>query len=96
MKTFLSTVVALFAFTSTGWAAPKTVTLLVSKMTCATCPITVKKALTKVKGVTEVRVDFDRKEAAVAFDDAQTDAATLIKATTDAGYPSTLKQPTRK
>ena len=50
-----------------------------------------KMALTKVEGVSKAAVDFDKKEAVVTFDDAKTTAAALVKATTDAGYPSTVK-----
>ena len=74
------------------WAAPQTVTLTVSKMTCAACPITVKKALSRVPGVTEVSVSFERKHATVVFDDSQTTVAALTRATTDAGYPSTVEK----
>jgi periplasmic mercuric ion binding protein len=72
-----------------AWAAPQTVTLAVSKMTCAACPITVKTALSRVPGVTSVSVSFEKKQATVAFDDAKTTVAALTRATTDAGYPST-------
>ena len=61
---------ALLLLASPAWAAPKTVTLAVPGMTCATCPITVKKALTKVTGVTKVDVDLDQLQAVVTFDDA--------------------------
>lgn len=71
-----------------AFAAPQTVTLAVPDMNCAVCPITVKKALLKVKGVTTVQVDFDNRQAAVTFDDAKTRIAALIQATTEAGYPS--------
>lgn len=91
MRTLLSIATALLLVTSPLWAAPETVTLSVPGMTCATCPITVKKALTNVNGVTKVTVDFDKKEAVVTFDDAKTTVAALTKATTDAGYPSTVK-----
>jgi len=91
MKTLMSVVVAVMLLTSPAWAAPKTVTLAVPGMTCETCPITVKMALNKVKGVTKVNVDFDKKEAVVTFDDATTTVAALTKATKDAGYPATLK-----
>ena len=43
----------------------QTVTLDVQNMTCAVCPITVKKALERVPGVTDARVDFDKKTASV-------------------------------
>jgi mercuric ion binding protein len=42
---------------------PKTVTLDVQNMTCSLCPITVKKSLEKVSGVTAVQVNFDKKTA---------------------------------
>lgn len=76
------------------WAAPQTVTLAVSKMTCAACPITVKQALSRVPGVTEVSVSFETKQATVVFDDSQTTVAALTRATTDAGYPSTVEKDT--
>jgi mercuric ion binding protein len=72
-----------------AWAAPQTVVLAVSKMTCAACPITVKTALSRVPGVTAVSVSLEKKQATVVFDDAQTTVAALTRATTAAGYPST-------
>lgn len=74
------------------WAAPQTVTLDLPTMNCDMCPITVKKALSKVDGVTEAEVSFDTKQAVVTFDDTKTSADALIKATTNAGYPSTVKK----
>ena len=47
---------ALAAMTSPVWAATQSVTLSVPGMNCATCPITVKKALTKVSGVSKIDV----------------------------------------
>ena len=83
---------ALIAVVSPVWAAIQTVTLSVPGMTCATCPITVKKALTQVEGVTKTEVSFEKREAIVTFDDAKTNSEALTKATEDAGYPSTIKQ----
>jgi len=68
----------------------QTVTLDVQNMTCAVCPITVKKALERVSGVTDVKVDFDKKTASLSFDPDKADLAALTKATTDAGYPSSV------
>ena len=73
------------------WAAMQTVTLSVPGMTCAACPITVKKALSRVEGVRQVDVIFQKREAVVTFDDAKTSARRLIQATEDAGYPSRVK-----
>nr|CAB65703.1 periplasmic mercuric ion binding protein [Xanthomonas campestris] len=83
---------ALIAFVSPVWAASQTVTLSVPGMTCAACPITVKKALSKVEGVSNIVVSFDTREASVTFDDAKTNAQALTKATENAGYPSSVKQ----
>lgn len=69
-------------------AATKTVTLAVPSMTCPVCPITVKKALDSVSGVSKVDVSFAKKEAVVTFDDAKTSVNALTKATANAGYPS--------
>jgi mercuric ion binding protein len=69
-------------------AANKTVTLSIPSMTCPVCPITVKKALKAVPGVSRVDVSFDKKDAVVSFDDSKTSVAALTKVTGDAGYPS--------
>jgi mercuric ion binding protein len=66
----------------------KTVTLAVDNMSCAACPITVRKALENVPGVTNAKVDFDTRTATVTFEPARTSVETLIRATTAAGYPS--------
>jgi periplasmic mercuric ion binding protein len=68
----------------------QTVTLDVKNMSCPICPITVKKALEKVPGVTSTTVNFDKKLAVVTFDPDRTSSATLTQATADAGYPSTV------
>ncbi len=76
-------------------AATKTVTLAIPSMTCPVCPITVKKALKAVPGVSQVDVNFDKKDAVVSFDDSKTSVAALTKATADAGYPSRLEGKTK-
>ncbi|MBN9330225.1 MAG: mercuric transport protein periplasmic component [Comamonas sp. SCN 67-35] len=73
------------------WAATRTVTLSVPGMTCAACPITVKHALSKVAGVEKTDVRFEQREAVVTFDDDKTNVQALTKATSDAGYPSSVK-----
>jgi len=70
-------------------ADPQTVVLDVQNMTCELCPITVKKALDKVPGVATTKIDFAKKTATVKFDPERANVAALVKATTNAGYPST-------
>ena len=71
-------------------AAPQTAVFDVQNMTCSLCPVTVKKSLEMVPGVSQARIDFNKKTATVKFDADKTSAAALVKATTDAGYPSTV------
>jgi mercuric ion binding protein len=84
-------VIALSLCCSLGYAAEKTVTLSVPGMTCAVCPITVKKSLTNVNGVDKVDVNFEHKTATVIFDDQITNVKALTNATKDVGYPSSLQ-----
>ena len=81
----------LMALSLSAWAEPKTVILDLPTMNCAMCPITVKKALKNVEGVTRAEVSYEDKQAAVSFDDGLTSLNALIAATTNAGYPSTVK-----
>jgi len=71
-------------------AGPRTATLDVTKMDCAVCPITVRKALEKVPGVESAKVDFKTRKAVVTFDPTRTSPEVLTKATADAGFPSTV------
>ncbi len=72
------------------YAANQQVTLEVAGMTCSSCPVTVKKALSKVKGVQQVTTNLKLKQAVVSFDDTQTTLQKLTDATAHAGYPSTV------
>lgn len=92
MKKLVSLIALMGALSTPAWAATTTVTLAVPGMTCATCPITVKIALAKVKGVEKTEVSFDKRQAVVTYDDARTTVAALTKATAGAGYPSTVKR----
>src|SRR2546430_17315501 len=84
----LATMALMAILSAPVWAATKTVTLDVPGMTCPTCPITIKKALNKVQGVSKVDVSYEKKQAVVTFDDTKTDTKALVKATTNAGYTS--------
>ena len=86
----LSTLLMLAA-AMTALAATKTVTLDVPSMTCPVCPVTVKKALTAVPGVSKVDVVYAKGEATVTYDDTRTTVSALTKATANAGYPSTAE-----
>lgn len=93
MNKSLTLVLAALVTTTSAFAGgTSTATLDVANMTCAACPITVRKALEKVPGVGSAKVDLKTHRAVVAFDPAKTTPEVLTKATTDAGFPSTVKQ----
>ena len=69
-------------------AAEQTVTFAVDKMTCALCPVTVKRAMEGVEGVRTVEIDFEARTATVVFDTAATSAEAIATASANAGYPA--------
>lgn len=69
-------------------AAVETETFAIENMTCALCPLTVRKAMQDVPGVSSVKVDFDAKQAIVTYDPALTTVAAIEDASTKAGYPA--------
>jgi mercuric ion binding protein len=82
---------ALLAAAPLAAAKQQTVQLTVPTMDCATCPITIKAALSKVPGVSKVQVSYAKREAIIVYDDARATLADLKKATEDVGYPAMLK-----
>ena len=88
---FLPSVVLVLSFAALA-AGQQTAVLDVQNMTCGLCPITVKKSLQKVPGVADANVDFDKKTATVKFDPDKATVAALVKATTEAGFPSSARK----
>lgn len=69
-------------------AAEQTVKFTVENMTCALCPVTVKRAMEGVDGVRTVDIDFAARSATVVFDPAATSADAIAAASGSAGYPA--------
>ena len=89
----------LFGQAGAAWAGPEaghehaieqSQTFNVDKMTCATCPITVKKAMQRVDGVKSVKVDLDTKTAVAVYDPSVTTADKIAAASTDVGFPAVV------
>lgn len=72
-------------------AAARTATFAIQNMTCALCPVTVKSAMERVRGVRSVRIDFDAKTATVVFDPSVATLQAIATASRNAGYPATAK-----
>lgn len=83
---------AILGLASSAALAATTVTLSVPDMSCSTCPIQVKKALSKVPGVSQASASLEKKEAVVTYDESKTNVEALMKATADIGFPSTVKK----
>ncbi len=90
MKKLTVLLLSLFGINSV-LAEEQQVELSLPTMNCAVCPITVKKALEKVEGVGFVEVTYKTKLATVKFENSVTAIDSLISATTNAGFPSSLK-----
>ena len=71
---------------------PGTATLDVKGMTCAACPITVRKVLKRVPGVADAAVDLKTGTAEVRFDPDRVQPDALAKALTGAGFPATVRR----
>jgi mercuric ion binding protein len=63
-------------------------TFTVENMTCAACPITVRKAMFRVEGVKSVAVNYEEKTATAVFDPAVADAAAIAEASSSVGFPA--------
>ena len=74
----------------TAQAQLRTASFTVDNMTCATCPITVRTAMSHVDGVRSVSVDFASKRATVTYDPARATTEAIAAASTNAGYPARL------
>jgi len=68
------------------------VILEVKNMTCPSCTVPVKKSLTRLDGVKEANVTLEPPEAIVIYDPNKIKVEDLIRATTNVGYPSSVKQ----
>lgn len=88
----LGAIPVLVTLSSSSFGAERTVTLEVDNMTCAACAPIVESSLKQVSGVANVAISRQDGTAAVTFDDAKARLHDLIAATTEAGYPSHLKE----
>lgn len=79
------------AQTASAQAELRSATFTVENMTCALCPVTVKRAMEGVEGVQSVQIDFEARTATVVFDPAVATPEAIGAASADAGYPASVK-----
>jgi periplasmic mercuric ion binding protein len=84
----------LLALAAPAFAAePRMVVLQVEGMNCSLCPVTVRKALERVPGVLEARVDLEAGRAQAKYDPDKATPQALAAAVTNAGFRARVKQP---
>jgi len=66
----------------------KNVVLVIKKMTCQLCSITIRIALERINGVNFAGVDYTTKTAMVRFNPTITTIDKIAAAVTNAGYPA--------
>lgn len=72
-------------------AATRTIKIHVEGTTCGGCAVTIKEALKGTEGVGEARVNYERGEAWVKYDDRKVTAARLREVINGAGFKAVAK-----
>lgn len=91
MKKIIVVSAVLVCFGAIGPAWAEQACFDVQGMTCATCPLTVKAAIKKLKGIAEVSASLKENSAVVDFDSQKTNATEIKQAIDGVGYKATPK-----
>lgn len=87
-----SRVLALLVLAAPAFAGePRIAVLDVPSMNCSLCPISVRKALTRVPGVIDAGAELANKRAVVNYDPDKVTPEQLAAAVTNAGFPATVR-----
>ncbi len=74
----------------------KTVVLKIEGMTCWLCPRAVRKAISKVDGVSDVEVSYKKKEATVSYEGDEKLLDEIIRSVGKAGFKAKEKEKIKK
>lgn len=95
MMFILLTVAAVSLYVSDASAQEKTAKLKVSKMTCSTCPISVRHRVMQMKGIYAAIVDYDPETSTasvtVTYEDKEQSPKAIAEAITQFGYPASVE-----
>src|SRR3546814_13096628 len=91
MRKWILALVAALSVGAALAATPATVVFDAENMTCPACGITIRKALEKVPGVTETKVDTRAETVTVTIDTSRTDTSRSARAVTEAGFPANAR-----
>ena len=85
MKT-AGVIMTLLLLSGIAIAKEATTTIKVKGMTCGSCVVTVRKALTQAKGVKSAEVSLEKAQATVVYDDVQVNEQQLRDAINKTGF----------
>ena len=71
-------------------AEEQTAVITVDGMTCGADPHIIRKVLSELKGVDDVKITLEHNVVVVSFDNQKITVAELLRATGSAGYPARL------
>ena len=83
---FLSTMLGLFLFSGVAMAKEATAKIKVTGMTCGSCVVSVKRALSRTKGVKSAEVSLENEIATIVYDDQQVNPQQLREAVNKSGF----------
>ncbi len=92
MKKILATLTNVLLLGGIVMAKEVATEIKVRGMTCGSCVVSVKKALSQTKGVKNADVSLEKAEATVVYDDAQVNQQQLRDAIKKAGFEAELKE----
>jgi len=73
-----------------GDAQEQTVTMHVSKMTCSSCPVSIRHRALQMKGVHAAVVDYKTATATITYEDSEQTPQAIAETITKLGYPATI------
>lgn len=82
----IATIVGVLLLSGVALARDVTTEIKVKGMTCGSCAVSVKQALTKTKGVKRADVNLDKNLATVVYDEAQVTEAQIREAIDKTGF----------
>ena len=86
MRKTLIALTSMLLLGAIAMAKEATTEIKVKGMTCGSCVVTVKKALTQTKGVRSADVSLEKAQAAVVYDDTQVNEQQLREAINKTGF----------
>lgn len=85
-KLFIGAAAMVLSMSIMASAATRTTTIYVDGMTCGGCAISIEQVLKNTEGVEDVRVNFERAEAVVKYDDRKVTASKLPAVVKSIGF----------